>query len=41
MPVQIERCLSSRNIMLLYPAQMTSDLITASAVRAGVPLRVR
>lgn len=40
-PDQIERYFSSRSILLLYPIQPAVPSVSNTAIRAGVPLKVR
>lgn len=41
MPDQIERYFSARSILLIYPEQPAAETVSSSAIRAGVPLKVR
>lgn len=41
LPDQLERCFSTRSIALIYPMQPAADAATTTAIRAGVPLKMR
>lgn len=41
LPDQLERYFSARSVLIIFPYQPVSDAITSTAIRAGLPLKVR